>query len=462
MSPGWWLKVLADKMALRNRELRILRSYLQGNPPLPEGAAGVAEAYREFQRKSRANFAELVVEAPQERMSVTGFRIGDQEGLSKEAQRIWSYNELDTYSCDIHTDMLGLRDGYAIVGPAGSDGIPVITREDPMLMIAEPDPKRPSRMRAALKLYRDEFTGMDTAYLYLPGVVYVATRVNSGVNATAMEPGVEGFEWVPEMAPMRFPAGFEDVVPVIRWHNKGGLSELDNHTDALDRINYTILQRLVVTAMQAYRQRALKGSENIPDVEVDGDGNPVLNSDGKEIPVDLKAMLSPGAGAMWMLPTGVDLWESQYTDITPMLTAAKDDIRILATETRTPIHMLMPDGANQSAEGASAAREGLVFKTIDRMARASYAWNQCMALALRFSGVTVNVTDIETLWAPPERLSLTERADAASKLVNVMPRKSLYTEIMQFSPEKAEAMETEMLGDILVSSLGQDVTTNAV
>lgn len=452
-SPGWWFRVLAEKMSTRNTALTTLENYMTGNAPLPEGAHGLRAAYQTFQQKARVNFAELIVEAVQERMTVTGFRVGDGEELSKEADRIWSYNELDTFSGDVHADMLGLRDGYAIVAP-GPDGIPVITREDPMLVIAEMDPLRPSKPRAALKMFRDEYSGFDTAYLYLPGVVYCAQRKNTGPLSGTITVDMTGWEWVAGKSPMRWPRGFEDVIPVVRWHNKNGVGEYERHTDTLNRINYTVLQRLVITALQAYRQRAVKGSEKIPEVELGPDGSPLLDADGNTIPVDVAALLTPGPGALWLLPEGVDLWESGTTDITPILAAAKDDIRDLAASTRTPMHMLMPDGANQSAEGASAAREQLVYKAADRIKRASYGWNQAMALALRMQGAAVNVLDIETLWSPPERLSLAERADAASKLIPAgVPWRTVMTDILHFSPEKVEEMEKERMADALALML---------
>ena len=453
LSPGWWLTTLAYNMQLRSSRLELLNSYLTGNAPLPEGAAGLREAFQQFQRKARINPSELIVEAVQERMTVSGFRIGDAEELSKDANRIWSYNELDTYSSDVHGDMLGLTGGYAIVGPPDDSGIPVITHEDPRLVITSPDPKHPSRQRAALKLFRDDITGKDTAYLYLPGVVYVAQRDNGRANEPLL-PDISGFDWVPGMAPMRWPSGFEDVVPVVFWPNKNGVAEFERHTDTIDRINYVVLQRLVIIAMQAYRQRALKGSNNLPEVEIDADGNPVLDSKGDPIPIDLGAIMKPGPGSLWLLPEGVDLWESQSTDFTQVLAAAKDDYRSLAAETRTPIYMLMPDGANQSAEGASAAREQLVYKASDRIKRASYGWNQAMTLALRFAGVTANVVDMNTLWLPPERLSLAERADAASKLTAAgVPWKTIMTDIMQFPEGKVEEMETQRISDAMNTAL---------
>jgi hypothetical protein len=54
-------------------------------------------------------------------------------------------------------------------------------------------------------------------------------------------------------------------------------------------------------------------------------------------------------------------------DLGPVRQAIRDDVQDLAAVTRTPLFYLTPDAANGSAEGASLAREGLVFKTEDRI-----------------------------------------------------------------------------------------------
>lgn len=446
-SPGWWMQRLYDDMQLRITRLNKLRSYMDGNAPLPEGAEGLREAYWSFQKKARTNFGALVVEAPQERMSVCGFRIGDATELSKTANRIWSANELDTFAGDVHTDMLGLSDGYAIVGPPDSRGIPAITHEDPASIITIHDPVR-RNVVSALKLFRDMVAEKDFAYLYLPGVVYVAIKdaVKDAIKDTPIT--IDGMNWVDGKAPMRWPRGFEDVVPVVRFNNRGGKGEFEDYTDIIDRINYTVLQRLVIIALQAFRQRAVKGTMPEAETGVDKDGDPA------QIPIDYNVIFRPGPGALWMLPDGVELWESEVTDIQQILMAAKDDIRDLAAVTRTPMPTLLPDSQNQSAEGALFAREGLIFKTKERIKRATYGWNRVMSLALRFSGETADVVDIETLWLPPEMLSLSERADAASKLIAAqVPWKTIMTKVLQYSPLEVEDMEQERLADALSMNL---------
>ena len=432
-SPGWWLDTLATRLGKRrNERLEVLKQYIDGDAPLPESAEGLRSAYRAFQKKARTNFASLVVEAVQERMVPSGFRVGADSELEEWASLVWSINELDAHSADVHADMLSFGDSYVIVGAPDEDGIPVITRESPEYVITAQDKLRPNRVEAALKQFYHEVDGMHYAYLYLPGRVYVAGK--RAADGASDYSGSYGYEWI------RYDKLPFDVVPVVRFSNRGELGEFEIHTDILDRINYMILQRLVIAALQAFRQRAIKGE--LPEVDAEGEA------------IDYSEVFRPGPGALWQLPEDIELWESGETNLQPLLTAVKDDIRDLAAVTRTPMSMLLPEGANQSAEGAAFAREGLVFKTRDRIRRATYGWNTVMQLSMLFAG-RGEQRDIQTLWLPPEMLSLSERADATTKLSNIIPFRTLMTDVMQFPPEKAERLENERLADVLAMSLGQ-------
>jgi len=433
-SPGWWLKTLSKKITARADNISLLRSYMNGDSPLPEGAAGLTEAYQAFQRKARTNFGSLIVEAVSERMTPTGFIVDGAKNMDDKANVIWAANQLDVFSGEVHHDMLGVGDGYAIVGK-DDNGKAVITREDPAYIVTAQDPLRPHIIRAALKLFRDDVLGTDYAYVYLPGEVWCASRT-SVMGPAGMHPAsdVGNFEWI-EDTPVVL--GGDKLMPVVRFRNHDGFGEFETHLDILERINYMVLQRLVIVALQAFHQRAIKG--DLPETD----------EEGKDI--DYGDVFRPGAGALWMLPDGVDLWESETTDIGAILNGTKDDIRALAACTKTPMSVLMPDSANQSAEGASFAREGLVFKAIDRQKRATYGWNEVMKLALTIEGE--DTTTVSTQWTSAERRTLAERADAASKATDI-PWATKMRYIWQFSPDVIARMETERLSDILATNLG--------
>jgi len=443
LTPDQWLNRLAQAMDVRASRIAILRSYMDGDAPLPEGADGCRDAYKDFQRKSRTNFGELIVDAVCERMIPSGFSVAGASEDDDQLRAIWKRNELQLGISDVLRDMIGLSAGYLIVSEE-STGKALVSCERPEQAITEQSASRPNQVRAGLKVYRDEIENSDFAFLHLPGAVfpYVRPLTNVSLTQTYGVPirGIAG-GWVPFLNDdgSHGNATGLDFVPVFPFVNRSGKGEFETHTDILDRINWNILQRLVITAMQAYRQRAVEGSLPTEDDE----GNPI----------DYKELFKPGPGALWQLPDGVKLWESSQTDITASLSANKDDITHLAAVSRTPMSTLIPDGANQSAEGAAFAKEGLTFKAGDRVVRASSPLARAMGAALAIErGQSSIVVDIEVLWLPVERQSLAEKADAATKAQD-LPWRTRMTDIWQFSGDRVDQLETERASDALNASL---------
>ena len=438
-SPGWWFQRLISRLALRQAYYNRFESYVNGNAPLPEGAEGCRDAYRRLQAKSRLNYGELIVEATRERMKVVGFRSGVDQATDDEMWRIWQANSLDADQALIDRPTLSMGDGYAIVGPVDQEiNAPAITLEDPRQVITESDPRRRRKVVAALKVYRDDTLGVDVAYLYLPGAVFLAHRSRAFASDDA-RPSLEasGFEFV-QAVDLR-----HQVVPVVRFSYlpdpntlNPGRSELANVTDTLDRINHMVLQRVLIATMQAFRQRAVKGV-------------PVTDSSGQDI--DYSKIFAPDPGALWLLPEMADIWESQQVDLTPVLTSVRHDVQDLAAQSRTPLFYLTPDAANGSAEGASLAREGLIHKVLDRIDQAGESWEQVMSLAFLFSGKGP-ISGHETMWQPPERYSLAERVDAASKAGPAgVPWATVMSDVMQFSPQAVKRMASERATDALLA-----------
>jgi len=107
-----------------------------------------------------------------------------------------------------------------------------------------------------------------------------------------------------------------------------------------------------------------------------------------------------------------------------------------------------------SSEFPTLAREGLVFKTTDRLVQAGESWEQVMSLAFLFAKDEKRAkrSDMEILWASPERFSLAERYDAATKASAVgVPWRTIMTEVLQYSPQAVERMEAERATDTLLA-----------
>lgn len=464
-SPGWWLRrefaLLADRQ--RHWRLQRLHDYRSGNAPLPEGAENAREAWEVFQEKSRTNWAALIVGAVSERMMPTGFRtaVEDDETGDAEVGDLWERAGMDVRAADIHDTMLALSEAYAIVGPMDPEtGAPRVTAEDPRWTIGEQDPEDPRRLVAGLKVLYDDVEREDRAYLYLPGrvtpsgrtQVWVARRSTSlysqstvaGIGLPKRTPTVDfspkGWDWVQERSG-ELPHA---AMPMIRFDNKDGQGEYETHTDLIDRVNHQVLWRLVIAVLQAHRQKAAMGMPRVYP-----QNHPKA---GQEI--DYTDTFTSDPAAFWLLPPDAKLWESTPTDLRPLLDAVKDDLQQLSAVTHTPMHMLLPAGTNQSAEGANAQREGLVFKVEDRIARTKGQWARLMSVMLLHAGMPerADLARLRTMFASPHRLSLTERADAAAKAKDDLPRRSRLIHIWGFSPPEADRIMSEWEFDQLVAA----------
>lgn len=445
-SPGWWLARLLKDLEGRQDRYDDLDAYYRGEQLLPMHAGkAVREAYRRLMEMARTNYAELIVEAVRERVMPVGFRTGaagDENGDS-EAWRIWQANSLDADSALVHRSCLALSDAYVIVGGVDDEiGAPLITPEDPRQVIVEHDPRRRRKALAAVKVFRDDVAGVDRAYLYLPGLVYYAAR-----EAVEDVWTFEAAPWDWYQGPQPLPA---PVVPVVAFKNRADTfgrsqGEFEPHISLLDRINYTILSRLEIATLQAFRQRGIKGV-------------PTHDADGNE--VDYSDIFAADPGAMWQLPDTAEVWESGQVDLGPLRQAIRDDVQDLAAVSRTPLFYLTPEAAQGSAEGASLAREGLVFKTQDRLLQLGESWEQVMSLAFLFAGDTERAArgSMEVMWADPQRYSLSERYDAASKAVSAqVPWRTVMSDVLQFTPQQVDEMEANRATDLLLGAVAQPV-----
>lgn len=436
-SDGWWLDRLAKKLTDRQDRLHWLNERFEGRPPLPVGAENAQEAYRQFQKKARANYAELVVEAVRVRMQIGGFHTAasddDAREADAEAQRVWEESGLHVESADVHESMLAMGDAYAIVGRDDDTGRAVITGEDPRQVVTIHDPVQQRRVRTALKMFHDDDLARDFAYLYLPGRVRVASRPRNAQRGKVTFHR-RSWDWDDDSSG-ELP---HDQVPVVRFRNKRGVGEFETHVDLLDRINHMLLQRMVIATLQAFRQRAVKG---LPDTDEHGEE------------IDWTNVFVADPGAFWQVPNDVEFWESGQVDLTPILTSVKDDVKELSAVTRTSMGALMPEHANQSAEGAAFAREGEVFRAEDRITRATEAWKDVMSLAFRVNGDEQRADrgGLQVLWQPPERRSLAERADAATKAED-LPWRYRMEHIWGFEPKQVDEMEADRAADQLMAA----------
>lgn len=430
-TPEEWLPILAKRLEARMPKIQLLRGYADGDAPMPEMGKNVRASWVAFQKKARTNYGGLCVDSLANRMVVNGIRIGESEDSPAlaAARRILRDNRWDVQVSDALRDYLITSIGYLLVGV--EDGKAVITRELPEQSIAAVDPLRPWKARAYLKVWRDPDDGNDYALVVVRGSRQKFAR-KSMFEGKPLSSVTSGWELYGE------PEVFDGDPPVVVLERPGGKGLFEPHTDVIDRINLGKLQRLVVTAMQAFRQRAMKG------------GLPTEDDDGNDI--DWARILEPAPGAMWDLPEGVDVWESEQTDIRPLLEGEKADARDFAAVTRTPISVFIPEGANQSAEGAAAAKEGQVFQAKDEISRVSAGLAVAVVYALRAENIDLGSDTVQVMFEPPEHVSISEKYAAATAAKGAgVSRRAILRDILGMSPDQIAQDEADLAAEQLAS-----------
>lgn len=470
-SPGWWLKILGRELQNRRHGrsasgklwsraaakpqadirpgLDLLHSYLMGEPPLPFAASGWEEHFREVVREGRLNTSALIVEGKANRMKLRDFRTAapDDDYGDRRARDIMRANNMRVLARDVHDGFLSLADAYVMVTPGASpEDIPLVTAEDAREVITAHDPAT-GEIRAALKMFRDDWDAMDLAYLFIREgrqvLQYVAEKRRglTSLGSTPFRVTSTAWDWREGMEGKPVP---NDRMPIVRFRNYRGVGEYELHLSTLDRINDQIVDRLVIAKVQAYRQRAISG---LPDTQKQrGEDGQII-----EVPADYTGVFDSAPGALWRVPTGVTFWESQPIDLGPIRMAIKDDLEHLAAVTSTPLHTITPDAASGSAEGASLMRESSVDAAQTRIDHADRPWAETMSLCFAFmnDAKRADVVQIEPVWGPVERYSLSEKASAAAQAGTSLPREAIQTDIWQYAPSEVATLRQMSARDMI-------------
>lgn len=443
-SPEEWLPILAKRMDDGMPRIRLLKKYVDGDAPLPEADKNTQEAWRRFQKQARTNWGRMIREAVADRIVPNGITVGGSESSpeSKRAQLIWRNNRMDSVFKDWVRDGLTFAESYLTTwSPSTAGDVPVITKDSPETMCVAEDPLQPWRVRASLKVWRDLDAGKDYAQVWMVGARQLFSRSCYTGTRMRVVRGIQG-GWEPEKDPVETVG----APPVVVYRNPDGIGEFEAHLDVINRINGGILRRLSIESMQAFRSRALKASDS------KAPGLPDKDQHGNDI--DWASILPFAPGALWKLPPGIDVWESDTTDITGILTASRDDIRQLASSTSTPLPMLMPDNANESAAGATATNQGYLSKCGDRCAEAKIGGTAALVIALVTDETDIGDQTLDLSFEPVEMVSLAEKmAAAAQARAAGMPQKTIWRNVLGWSPEQIAQADQDLADEALTTAM---------
>jgi hypothetical protein len=435
-SPLWWVAKLAVRIDSRIPLLQKYDDYYSGRQKLKFQSKRFQQAFGGLFADFSDNWCELVVEAVEERLNVTGFRFGtDGDDL---AWQIWQANNLDADSQLGHTEALKSGMTYVLVSPGDP---PQITIEDPkQVIVAYSAGNRRVRVAALKRWLEDD--GHMMATLYLPEFVYKYR------SERAMPDGFvsDSVAWVPreiptEPWPVRNPLRTVPVVPLVNKPRLDGtgVSEIEGVIPKQDAVNKEIIDMLTASEFAAFKQRWIAGM----DVEIDPvTKKPIAPFD---IGVD-RALIAPHSETRF--------GEFSESNLTNYVSAIEMLVQHIASQTRTPPHYFYLAGQFPSGESIKSAETGLVAKARRKMRHFGESWEEVMRLAFRAMGdPRAGVLDAETIWGDPESRSESEHIDAVVKkqALNV-PTKQLW-EDAGYSPQQIQRFEAMRTEDAFLQAL---------
>jgi hypothetical protein len=438
LSPLWWVKRLYDQLKRQREKFELYDAYYRGEPVrlpwLPEQAR---DEFARLLSLSNSNYMGLVVDAMVERMSVEGFSIGDDLTADMPTWEIWQANNLDAGSDQVLLEAAIGGCSFLLVGPPTDGDKPSIFAEHPTQATVEYEPGSSRRRRAAgLKVWQDDWSGLQMATLYLPDRVYKfrAPKLPLGsVDPRWERRVVRGETW-----PAPNPLG---EVPLVEVANNprlltGGVSELADVICVQDRINKTLADRLMTQDFGAFPQ---KWAVAFPLEDAAGNQNTVDVGRNRMVQSEIAE-------------TKFGQFDSAPLD--PYSAAKREDVKDVASRTRTPAQYLLGEMSNVNGETLKASESGLVSKVRQRCRSAGDGIEDTMGLARRVAGLANSREIIETKWRNPEFRTEGELVDALTKMSTLnVPDEALWerwgasqVEIERWKKMREEQVNLDPLG----------------
>lgn len=426
-TPEEWVTTLTKRLLERRLVIRRYVNYYEGVHNLAFSSARFRKVFGNQISNFADNWTSVVVQAPAERMSVQGVRLGDDDSYDRDAWGIWQRNELDGWSAVHHTSTLTTGYGYALVWADGEDVS--ITIEDPEQMYVAYEAGT-RRRKAALKQWRDEWTGLEFATLYLPDALY---KFQTDKPTDELAPEITQHKWIPRKVDEQVLNNPLDEVPVVEFLNDPtiqgkGRSEIRRVIPVQDAINKLNVDMLVSSEYAAYRQRWATGLE----IPIDPDtGKPV---EAFQAAVDrIWATATPDA----------KFGEFSETRLSNFVEAIEMLVQHVAAQSRTPRHYFWQAGQSPSGDAIKSAETGLVAKVKERMVHYGERWEEVFRLAFKvLEDPRGKITDAEIRWGDPEYRTEAELTDAIIKQYQtglITWRKAL--ERLGYTPQEIDRME---------------------
>lgn len=237
-----------------------------------------------------------------------------------------------------------------------------------------------------------------------------------------------------------------ESLPIVRLSTVDGQGLFEPYLPMLKRIDREVFDRLCITMMQAFRQRAIEG--DLPQTYTEEDPDVINGLAEVGDPIDYSKRFAMGPAALWQLPDGVDIWESQTTDTSGLQNIIISDVKQLAAVSGIPLDILSPD-VQGSANGAELKRETLKFKVQTMNDLDAEPIVRMIRMALVLNGSNASQSEFEMVWKPMDTTSSLEQAQACQLLYQsgLLARRTILTHKMGYTAQDVAEDDMNRLAD---------------
>lgn len=369
-----------------------VRRYWKGRQALPGVIPESApREVREMARIARVNVCDIVVDTLAQSLFVEGFRV---DGDNVAGWRTWQDNGLDRDQTGVHRAALAYGASYGVVLPGRP--LPKVRGVSPrsMTVMYGEDPDWP--------LWALEDMGRKTWRLYDDEAVYTITQDGPSVAVA------------PKLVQTDRREHGAGVTPVVRFRDTIDLdadNEVDGTTEVVlgqvaplmplqDQIDMTTFGLLVAQHYSAFRQRYAIGW--------------VADSEAE--------LAKAHASQLWAFdqdPESLKLGEFEQTNLDGYIKSREASLRHAATLSQTPVHELIGEMVNLSAEALAAAEAGRDRKVDERKTTFGESWEQVFQLIGVYTGEVVP-EDSQVVWRDTSARAFSATVDALGKLVAML------------------------------------------
>jgi hypothetical protein len=428
-------KILHALHVTEREALDRVRRYWRGRQALPGVVPeGVPIQVRRLAEMSRVNVCRVVIDTLAQSMFVDGFR-AEQDAEDAAIWSAWQANKLDARQTGIHRATFAYGAGYAVVLPG--DSAPVIRGVSPrnMTVLYGEDPDWP--------IWGFERLGRGLWRLYDDSAAYYLSYRDDA----------KGWEWV-ETAEH----GLE-VTPVVRYLDEDDLDAGDDvpaendrpgETSSIlggqitplmpiqDQVDFTTFGLLTAQHYAAFRQRYAIGwvapsEKELMEQMLSGDDEDPEATARAAAAARRAAAMQAGADRFWTFdenPEDMKIGEFAETNLEGYIRSREASLRHAATLSQTPVHELIGEMINLSAEALVAAENGRERKVDERKALLGESHEQTLWLAGKIARTEIP-DDAQVVWRDTSARAFNTTVEALSAMVEKLgvPAEELWERI---------------------------------